>query len=196
MNDRPLPINKGFPVRVVVPGVIGARSVKWLDNITVSDFESPNFYQHRDYKVLPPEAIDAESAKKFWAVTPPMMDLPVNSVIGEPADGSTVQRNARGKVEVRGYAVPGGSRGPVVKVEVSADEGSSWTQAEIEEGRDGGKWSWVLWKVEIDVSAGTGRRLVCRARDRGGNEQPRRSQWNLRGVGYNGWGEVGGLEVV
>lgn len=196
MNGEPLPINKGFPVRVVVPGIIGARSVKWLDRVTVSDEESPCFYQHKDYKILPPEAVDAESAKKYWSLTPPMMDMPVNSVIGSPEASTTVRRNSRGQIEAKGYAIPKGHYGPVVKVEVSADNGTSWTKAKIMEGQDSGKFSWVLWKAEVEVARGKGRRLFSRATDKAGNTQPREPQWNLRGVGYNGWGEVRDLEVV
>ncbi|KAL1644449.1 hypothetical protein SLS58_004363 [Diplodia intermedia] len=123
MNDAPLTPNHGFPVRIVTPGIAGARSVKWLDRITVQNHESPNHYQQRDYKILPPDVDTAEKAEGVWDRIPALQDMPVNSVIGVPANGSKLERDAKGKIEAKGYALPGGSSGPVVKVE---DERCQW----------------------------------------------------------------------
>jgi sulfite oxidase len=75
MNGNPLPERHGYPVRVIVPGVLGARSVKWVDRITVADKESPCYYQRHDYKILPLDAVDSESANKYWDKTPAMLDM-------------------------------------------------------------------------------------------------------------------------
>ena len=202
MNGKPLPPNHGFPARIITPGIAGARSVKWLDRITVQACESPNFYQQHDYKVFPPEATDAEAAKQYWHQVPAIQDMPVNSVVGVPTTGDTVELDAEGTVEVRGYALPSGEDGPVVRVEVSADEGRSWVDAELlGSGETDGegvslKWAWCLWRARVRVERGRERRILSRATDKGGNGQVEMPRWNLRGVAYNGYGEARELTVV
>ncbi|THY75545.1 sulfite oxidase-like protein [Aureobasidium pullulans] len=196
MNGEALTKEHGFPVRVVVPGIAGARSVKWLDRITVQTMESSNFYQQHDYKILPPEAVDTESAEKFWDTTPALQTMPVNSAIAVPEPGSRVERSAEGKVRVKGFALPSGDGGAVVKVEVSGDGGKTWTEAEIEHDADESKWSWRLWRANIEMSTGKGLKILSKATDEAGQVQPQRSQWNLRGVAYNGFGETTDVEVV
>ncbi|KAL3463649.1 Oxidoreductase, molybdopterin-binding domain-containing protein [Aspergillus heterothallicus] len=202
MNSAPLESNHGYPVRVVLPGIAGARWVKWLDRITVQDHESTNFYQRRDYKVLPEEAVDRSAAEPFWDKTPAMSEVPINSVIGVPEDNETITLLESGKYEVKGYAVPQGSNGPITKVHVSGNGGKDWVDAQIEGPSTDGlagdnmkKWCWVLWKADIEIAKGSGREVVSRAFDAGGNQQAEHSQWNLRGVGYNGYGRAKNLTV-
>lgn len=194
MNGEPLRVEHGYPVRVMTPGITGARAVKWLDHITVQKELSSNHYMHYDYKVLPEEAVDSESAKKFWGTTPPIMEMPVNSVVAVPVDGSTVESDANGMVVVKGYAIPSGDDGPVVKVEVSSD-GQRWEEAKLISHPADGKWSWKLWEAKAKLERGDGRTVFSRATDNAGNVQPRASQWNLRGVCYNGYGEARELRV-
>lgn len=202
MNGRALTAAHGAPVRVVVPGCAGARCVKWLDTITVHPHESPNHYQRRDYKLLPPTCLDGAAAEKWWALLPPLMDMPVNSVIGIPASASRVTASSTdGTIEVAGYALPGGRNGPVRWVEVSGDEGRTWTDAEIlgppkdvEEMGLSLKWAWSLWRARVRVEKGSGRKVWSRATD-GRDRQPRYPEWNWRGLAYNGYGEVSGLVV-
>jgi sulfite oxidase len=202
MNNKPLTPNHGYPVRVVTPGIAGARSVKWLDRITVQLTESPNYYQQHDYKILPPEADCVEKAKNYWHRVPSIQDMPVNSVIAVPANESKVEVGEDGCTEVKGYALPGGEDGPVVRVEVSADGGSTWEDAELikcvknDEKDVSLKWAWCLWRTKVKLEKGVGKKLLSRATDKGGNVQARCPQWNLRGVAYNGYGESKDLEVV
>ncbi|EME43538.1 hypothetical protein DOTSEDRAFT_25465 [Dothistroma septosporum NZE10] len=195
MNDQPLSIGHGFPVRVVTPGIAGARSVKWLNQITVQMKESENHYQHFDYKVLPPEVQNMDQAKDVWETIPAVQEMPVNSVIAWPQSGGTVRRDVNGAIGVAGYALPSGEDGPVVKVEISSDRGKSWTEADLIGHPEESKWSWRLWEARIKVNAGKEQTVYSRATDRAGNTQPEQSQWNLRGVCYNGWGAVEGLVV-
>ncbi|KAF2651884.1 sulfite oxidase-like protein [Lophiostoma macrostomum CBS 122681] len=204
MNDEPLTPNHGFPIRIVTPGIAGARSVKWLDRITVQMTESSNYYQQHDYKILPPEARTKEEAERWWSRVPAIQDMPINSVVGVPRQDSRVERGLDGKVEVRGYALPSGADGPIVRVEVSGDGGETWVDAELlgagkELEKNKGvelKWAWCLWKARVQVEKGWDRVVLSRATDSKWNTQERCPEWNFRGVAYNGYGEVTGLEVV
>jgi len=54
MNGETLPIDHGYPVRVVIPGTVGARNVKWLCKVVASKDESKSHWQQKDYKVFGP----------------------------------------------------------------------------------------------------------------------------------------------
>ncbi|KAL6154751.1 hypothetical protein ACJQWK_01197 [Exserohilum turcicum] len=203
MNDELLPANHGAPVRIVTPGIAGARSVKWLDQISVQMCESQSYYQQSDYKILPPEADCKEKAKEYWGKVSALQDMPVNSVIGIPKSDTTVQRDADGAIEVRGYALPSGADGPIVKVDVSVDGGNTWQEAELVntyEGEDAKdvelKWAWALWKARVKVEKGKDVVIYSRATDKSGNVQDKCPTWNYRGVAYNGYGEAFGLEII
>lgn len=194
MNGAPLTVNHGAPVRVVVPGVAGARWTKWLDEIIVQDEESPNYYMQRDYKILPPHIRTKEQADAAWAGAEAIMGMPVNSVVCVPEDGAVVKP---GDLEVRGYALPQGDDGPVVRVEVSVDCGKTWRDAEVEGAE---RWGWGLWRCTLPrevVRGFTGKTSIwSRATDKGGNRQTGEKGWNYRGVAYSAYGNVGGLRVV
>lgn len=108
-----------------------------------------------------------------------MTALPLNSVIAR-ADRLTDRT-----LYVKGYALAGPS-GNIKAVELTLDEGKSWQQAKViyQEGR----WSWTLWEAELECRT-EDVIVYSRAVDAGGNLQPKNGVWNLRGVGYNGWGQ-------
>ena len=169
-----------------------------LDRVTVSSKESPCFYQQRDYKVLPPEATDMQVAEQFWPQIPAMLEMPINSCVAIPTSDSTVVLPASGLLDVKGYAVPQGSAGPVTRVQVSGDGGTTWIEADLESGgRLASKWSWVLFSAKLRMNLGKGQAIYAKATDAAGHTQEEaRSAWNVRGVGYCGHEAVVQLHVV
>lgn len=176
MNDEPLNADHGAPLRGVVPGYIGARSVKWLGKIVVSDRPSPNHYVATAYKLV------EEGTPLEWEESGPLYRFPLNSVICIPSAGKKVKP---GKITVAGYALPAGRPGTTVaKVEVSTDDGQSWTEAAIHSPRR--EYCWVLWKANINVSSSASE-LTVRATDSNGRIQPQHVPWNLKGYMFNAW---------
>lgn len=53
INGQRMEPDHGHPLRAVVPGSIGGRSVKWLKKLRLTDKPSENFYHIYDNRVLP-----------------------------------------------------------------------------------------------------------------------------------------------
>jgi sulfite oxidase len=182
MNGRPLAPEHGFPLRVVVPGYVGARSVKWVAQIQVQEDPSNNYFQRKDYKLFPP---DMDKDDVDWEAGMMLYDLPVNAAICEPADGAEL---AAGLISVRGYAIAGGR--PIERVEVSADGGQNWTRAAFEH-PSGEPWSWTLWESHLDLPPGE-HELAARAWDRAAQTQPAQPEdvWNFKGYVNAAWHRI------
>jgi sulfite oxidase len=174
MNGEPLPPVHGAPLRVVVPGYIGARSVKWLERIELRSAPWPGYFQHVVYRLLPPDGTPAPGAGF------PLGLIALNADVLSPGAGETV---AAGLVEVRGYAFAGGER-HVVRVDVSADGGATWAQAELLE--DLGPWAWRFWRIVVALEPGE-HELVARAWDSSAATQPddEAGLWNPKGYANN-----------
>ncbi|KAM9252145.1 sulfite oxidase, mitochondrial [Cariama cristata] len=187
MNGKELPRDHGFPVRVVVPGVVGARSVKWLQRVAVSPAESPSHWQQNDYKGFSP-CVDWDTVD--YTAAPAIQELPVQSAITHPRPGAAVPA---GELTVKGYAWSGGGR-EVVRVDVSLDGGRTWQVAQLAGERPvpGRAWAWALWELQAPVMAGAELEIVCKAVDGSYNVQPDTVApiWNLRGVLSNAWHRV------
>ncbi|MBI3855121.1 MAG: molybdopterin-dependent oxidoreductase [Planctomycetes bacterium] len=182
MNGSPLSREHGFPARTIVPGFIGARSVKWLGRIVVADRPSENNFVARDYKLFPPEAA-AETVKP--AEFEPIYENILTSALCRPLAGQTLKA---GRTQAAGYALPPGSPGGAIGgVEVSPDGGATWVPATLT-GKDQ-PFSWRLWTADLDLTPGA-RTLVVRAKDAAGALQPERAPWNFKGYFYNGWHRV------
>ena len=176
MNGARLPAAHGRPLRLVAPGYIGARSVKWLGRLTLQAGQSGNHYQQRSYKVFPPD-VSAETAD--WESADALGELALNSVFIAPAADAELPA---GPVQLAGIAID--SR-PVAAVEVSLDGGGSWQNAALS---GAGRWSWRFWALEVALTPGE-YELAVRARDRDGNTQPPTVEeiWNFKGYMTNHW---------
>jgi len=182
MNDLPLEPTHGFPLRVVVPGYIGARSVKWLTRITLRDKPSDNYFQAHAYQLFPPQA-SAETVD--WKSGLQLSELSVNCVITSPREGNTMPNK---KILVQGFAMCGGGR-KVARVDVSSDNGETWMIAKITEGNL--PWAWVFWEANMELKKGE-HELIARAYDTASNTQPEdaRHIWNFKGYMNNAWHRV------
>jgi sulfite oxidase len=187
MNGEPLNRDHGYPVRVIVPGVAGARNVKWLGKIYVSDVESDSHWQQNDYKGFNPST-DWDTVD--FTKSPAIQDMPVTSSICSPAPGAKV--NGGQELAVSGYAWSGGGR-KIVRVDLTADGGKTWTQAESLEqdtARHPRHWGWTIWKGKVRVPDGAESAEVwSKAVDSSYNVQPETfaNIWNLRGVLSNAY---------
>ncbi|CAH8460053.1 unnamed protein product [Schistosoma turkestanicum] len=207
MNNKPLTRDHGFPLRIIIPGSIGARQVKWLDQITLSTDESESFWQQGDYKyVLPTTGNKAPDLKDL----PAILDYPVQSVICKPSDGETLKNT--GTVSLSGYAFSGGGRG-IISVRVSADGGKTWHEAKLSpvsppaaqdhvtntdsnstmKNRSVKQWAWTLWTAEIPIPKDFREvEFVCSAIDSSYNTQPEicSATLNIRGLLSNCWHRI------
>ena len=171
MNGEPLTPVHGAPVRVVVPGYIGARSVKWLERIEV---RSTPCFQDVVYRLLPADGTPGPGAGM------PLGPVALNADVLSPVDGETV---AVGPVQVCGYAFAGGERS-VERVDVSLDGGARWAQAELLE--DLGRWAWRHWRIIVDLAPGE-HEIIVRAWDSSAATQPEdeAALWNPKGYVNN-----------
>jgi sulfite oxidase len=152
-------------MRVVVPGYIGARSIKWLERIELRAQPWTGYFQHVAYRLLPPEGRAGPGAGM------PLGLVALNSDVLAPVDGQ------------RGYAFAGGER-HVARVDVSLDGGTTWSQAELLD--DLGPWAWRHWRTTLQLARGS-HEIIVRAWDSSAATQPEdeAGMWNPKGYVNN-----------
>jgi nitrate reductase (NAD(P)H) len=213
MNGEMLRPDHGKPLRVVIPGQIGGRSVKWLKKLTVTDAPSDNWYHIYDNRVLPTMVSPEESANntKWWTDERyAIYDLSTNSAICYPAHEEQLAIKGRPqKYRARGYAYGGGGR-RVTRVEISLNKGKTWRLANIEYAEDkyrevekdlyGGRldmswretcFCWCFWSIDLPVDElSSVQDMFVRAMDESMNVQPRDMYWSVLGMMNNPWYRV------
>lgn len=174
MNGQPLTPDHGFPLRMVVPGYIGARSVKWLNKITLANRPSPNHYVAHAYKVV------TEDKPLAWAEAGPIYRYALNSVIAHPSCRIT----DRPMLQLVGYALPYGDGAKIKRVELSTDGGKTWKPAKLRQ--EARPFCWSTWEILLPQDTASAP-IFCRATDTNGHTQPQTMPWNLKGYMFNAW---------
>ncbi|MEM1435744.1 MAG: sulfite dehydrogenase [Pseudomonadota bacterium] len=168
-NGERLRPENGYPMRLFLPGFEGNMSIKWL----------------RRLELAPQPAMTRDETSKYTDLRPDgraegfTFAMGVKSVITSPSPGLALREH--GVYQVTGLAWSG--RGAIRRVELSADGGRSWVDAEFEstpaplaQVRFRGAWRWQ----------GQPALLVSRATDTAGRTQPTRGAW-IASNGPNGF---------
>ena len=116
-NGERIRPSQGYPMRLLVPGWEGVYNVKWLKNIVLSDKPAMSRNETSRYTELQADG----RARQFTFTMAP------KSLITNPS--AEMALPAHGFYELTGLAWSG--HGRVAKVEVSADGGQSWLEAEL-----------------------------------------------------------------
>jgi len=191
-NGQRLIPDHGYPVRMIIPGWIGGRMVKWMTKIIITEKESDNYYHFFDNRILPPQ-VDKEIADKDgWWYKPEYLfnELNLNSAMASPAHGEVLKLSKGKTYPMRGYAYSGGGK-KLTRVEVSFDQAKTWELATLEHlppNHAGKYWTWCHWKYEAPIKymmAAANSHIRVRAWDQTSNTQPFELTWNVMGMGNN-----------
>lgn len=181
MNGEPLPVDHGWPARVIFSGWGGNTAVKWVGRIEASKQRLPYpTFQERQ------------------VISGPDIAEPYRPTTGHVRSAMELHEDTTfmpGDIVLRGRAWSGA--GAIERVDLSTERlvapntwrpvwSPSWRQAQLL-----GKPESMMWtRFELEwPRVEPGRyRVMSRARDAAGNIQPRPEDvvWNQQGLGYNG----------
>ena len=174
MNGEPLPLQHGYPLRVIVPDWYAVASVKWLTAIELIDRPFAGHYQIDKYQY--------EWEREGQIVREPVSLQRVRALITEPSPHDELPRGA---LAVRGVAWSGAA--PIARVEISVN-GERWQDARLIGERQRHRWQW--WELLTRVHDPGPLTVRARATDLAGRTQPDVADWNRLGYGNNGIQQV------
>lgn len=173
MNDEPLPILHGFPLRIVVPGWFSTYWVKMLATIEVLTGADDSYYVAKSYR-MPAQPITPED-KDFPTVE--ITAMPPRAFITSHADGDVV---AMGQpLTLEGIAMGGDAA--LERVDLV---GKGW-EIPCELGPDEGPYAFRRWRVNLPQVAGDFEQIGVRAKNAKGAVQPETLNWNPSGYARN-----------
>jgi DMSO/TMAO reductase YedYZ molybdopterin-dependent catalytic subunit len=177
MNDQPLPMLNGFPLRLVVPGWYATYWVKSLNKIDVLPEKFKSFWMDKAYRI-PNNPTGNEDPKKLATDTVPISKHSVRSIFVNPEPGQRVKAGAA--MELEGIAFDYGAG--IKQVEVSTDGGKNWSPAKLDP--EISKFAFRRFRMPWTPSAKGKAQLMCRATNNDGVGQTT-SLWNRSGYMWN-----------
>ena len=188
MNGEVLPSKHGFPVRLINPGHYGQKMPKWITHIDLIDFV------HLGHWESLPKNKPFKWSDDAIATVNSRVDSPTSlwDDVTDPANGGvTVElQTVRGEVGeeflVHGIAMAGERR--VERVEVSADGGAYWEEAQLMTQSLPNQW--VTWSYRWPLPASGRHEIVARATDDQGETQPMEDEGVDLYDGRTGWHRV------
>jgi DMSO/TMAO reductase YedYZ molybdopterin-dependent catalytic subunit len=174
MNGEPLPIEHGYPLRLIVPRWYAVASVKWGTEIELIERTFAGHYQGDKYRF--------EWERDGRIVSEPVTLQRVRALITEPSPQAEVRA---GELVIRGVAWSGAA--PIARVDVSVN-GGDWHEARLVSERN--RYSWQWWELIMRVEKSEALVVRARATDLAGRTQPERAEWNRLGYGNNAIQEV------
>jgi DMSO/TMAO reductase YedYZ molybdopterin-dependent catalytic subunit len=168
MNGEAIPAPNGGPVRLVVPRWAGIASVKWPERIEVVSEPFRGYYNAQRYILID------DRGENYGIVR----EMPVKSIMAWPNEGEQL---GTGTHRVFGFAWSGYA--PIERVEVSTDNGVTWSTASLLRGE--GPLAWTRWEFQWQAQRPGAAQLLVRATDTAGNVQPEQAKWNKFGYLMN-----------
>ncbi len=168
MNGDPLPLDHGFPLRVIVPGWYAVASVKWLNEIEVTDVPFQGYFHSQRYYFAQLQGGDVTAE--------PVTRIRVRSLITHPAEGEAINP---GHVAIRGLAWSGSAHVSRVDVSVAGE----WKEAHLQGSARPN--SWRRWELMTRIEQLGEVKIRARAHDATGQVQPEQADWNRLGYGNN-----------
>ncbi|MGH6850456.1 MAG: molybdopterin-dependent oxidoreductase [Methylocella sp.] len=166
MNGEPLPHWNGFPARIVVPGWTATYWVKHITSITAVTKPFDGYWMKTAYRIpVGKFPLVARFVSQETAVTTPITEIAVNSLITSPADGARIKAGSR--TAISGIAWDGGYG--IRSAEISADNGNTWGDAKL--GDDLGKFAFRTWSHEFTPMQRGKLAVIARATNKTGQIQ-------------------------
>jgi hypothetical protein len=170
MNGDILPIDHGFPARMMIPGMGAINSIKWVGTILVTEEANKVEWNTNTYVLIGPDYPPPPGEKG-----PPADDQVLKSAVALPWPATLTA----GRQKVTGYAWS--PAGKISKVEVSTDGGRTFTVARLVEPNI--EKAGVRWEFEFEARPGE-MTITPRATDDQGNTQPPLEQQKWNELGY------------